>query len=216
MKNISRISSKFTDTELGEKCRTWIYVFKEYLADFQAFDPDLNLAFAQTWLDVVEQFEGHQSDENTLDELQQYTVNLDNALNTLLDKVHSLEYFVDQLYEATPYRKKELNFTTIKRMRYSKHADMLIACQVLLAEATELQAGLSAVGMPPTLLPALEVAIQTTHNCMLQQERFKITRLRLTTQRIEIVNRLYTLHRTVARAAQVIFAHQPELLVMFV
>jgi len=216
MKNLSRISNKYTDTELGEKCRTWIYLFKERVTEFEAFDPDLNLAFAQTWLEVVEQFEGHQSDENTLDELQQYTVELERAMNRLMDKVSSLEYFVDEMYEATPYRKKEMGFVQLKRLRYSKHADMLIACAVLLAQATDLLPQLTAAGMPPTLLTQLEAAIQDAHRCMVEQERCKLYRITLTHQRIEIVNRMYQMHRTVARAAQVIYAHQPGLLVLFV
>jgi len=215
MKNLQRISTKFADTELGEKSRTWHYIFKDKLADFEAFDPDLNAAFAQQWVELIEEFEGHQSDENTLDELQQYTVDLEKAIAQMMSVVHSLEYFIDEIFRDEPYRKKETGIIEAQRLRYKSASALVYACRTLVAKANNLLPQLQAAGMPPTLMPQLEAAIANTDQRLMDQNSFKLTRTELTHQRIKIINRLFLTHRLVARAAQSVYYNNPIIIKQF-
>lgn len=209
MKNLSRINTRFTDARLAELWRMWLLLFNERLSDFETFDPDLNATWANNIAQVLEQFEGSPNDENTLDELQQHTVNLQKAFDDLLTVVHNLEYFINLLYQAEPYRIKETGLPAFYRKRRGSSAEWLKSAEVLLLEATDRQAGLSGVGMPATLLPQLQAAITHVDATMKHQERFKLKRLSYTSQRILTYNQLYLLHRQLASAAANVYAHDP-------
>ena len=215
MKNLHRLSPKYTDGQLAERSRTWHYIFKDKLADFQAFDPDMKLAFADAWLQQIEELEDHQNDENTVDLLQQYTEDVATATGQMIDKVSNLEYFIDEVYRSEPYRKKETGIANVYKLRYGSATALLFACRVLVLQTNKILPQLSAAGMPPTLMPELEAAIANTDQRMLIQDTYKLTRVELTNQRIILFNRLYLTHRQVYKAAQNVYAHHPVFLKQF-
>ena len=211
----NRLAPHIKDGEMCENSRTLRLLFLERLADFEAFDPSLNMAFADAWKAAVEQFEGHQTDENTLDLLQYHTQVLANATEKALGLVRGLEYYVEQAYPGMEYKKAEFGLDVIGRKRYKNFADMVNSLFATYDLMMMDLADFTAAGMPASFPSDFLAAANETNLSQRKQEVYKIIRLRLTRQRVEMFNHLYHLHRQVAKAARVIFTHNPVVMELY-
>ena len=211
-----RFVSHLKDSELSEQSHTLHLAFTKYLPQFEAFDPSLNAAFAAAWKASIRQLEGHPSDENTLDLLQDYTQLMNEATEPVLDYLKGLEYFITQAYPGKDYKVDEFGLPTIARLRGSNFAEMIDYCFITHELVLKFEADLLAAGMPPTYPAQLLAAIQALQTAMRKQRAFKLTRLALTNQRINLFNHIYSIHRQIAKAARTIYRHQPEMMKIFV
>lgn len=206
-----RVNTQIEDSLLAEKSRTWQSFFKDRVSLFEAFDSTLNMALADNWLLKIEAFEAHPSDENTLDLLQDKTQTLTEATDAAIAQVRDIEYFVTRAYPTEKRKLLEFGFEQLYKKRQKNFSDMVVQCFVLHRVLLPYAPALSAAGMPATLPAQYLLAVQALNEAMLDQEHFKRHRILLTTQRIQLFNELYAIHRTVAEAARIVFATNPAI-----
>ena len=207
----SRINKKMEDALLAEKSRLWQKLFTDRLPDFEGFDPGLNAAFAANWLATIEAFERHPTDENTQDQLQDYTQTMYEAANRALDKLRDLVYFVQRAFPGSKRKLDEFATDQIPRLRQKNFTDMVAQCYVTHRVLLQYQTELEAAGMPPTLPAQWLQTTNQLNEAMLQQKHYMRTRIQLTGQRIALYNTLYHNHRTVAEAARIVYAQRPDI-----
>lgn len=197
------------DTLLIQRSRTIRGHFIHELAAFTAFDPDLNATYAANWLLSIDQCEAHPTDETTVDQLQQHTDELEQAVKAGFAAAADLEFYVQKAFPDDESYREEFGFNERKKAR-ARTLNLLIWLEVMLQIATDYSTELAAVNMPPTLLPDLQNVQQNAVQKEIAQEYYKRIRKRLLRQRIQKFNKLYSFFTTVNKAAQIVFKADEE------
>ncbi|MGE0634893.1 MAG: hypothetical protein AB7G44_13025 [Bacteroidia bacterium] len=197
------------DAEFLSKARTKHAHFLNYLADFTAFDANLNAAYAADWALQIESCETHQNDETTLDQQQQYTEDLEKAKKQGFIAANDLEYYVKKAFRDEPRTQKEFGFNLIKQAR-ARTLNQIMWMEVMRKIAQDYTAELTAVDMPASVISNLETAAHNIVQAEIEQEYYKRIRLRLTTQRMKKFNALYATCKLVNSAAQIVFFDKKE------
>jgi hypothetical protein len=196
------------DTLLIQKSETLHTHFLNYLAQFSAFDPDLNAAYAGNWLSSINECEGTETDETVMDQLQHHSEELDQAKKEGFIAASELEHYVKKAFPNKKRKAEEFGFTERKKARATQ-LNQYMWLIVMKKIAEDYSAELAAVGMPATLLTNLSTKTQTILEKETQQEYFKHLRIRYSSQRIEKLNKLYTFCSNVNKAAQIVFSNEP-------
>jgi len=206
---LKRLAPHLKDSELSEQSHTLHLAFTRALPKFEAFDPSLNAAFAAAWKAAIIKIDGHPSDENTVDELQDCTQLLNEATDRALGQIKGLEYFIWQAYPGKEYKLAEFGLDSLARKRKSNFAEMVDHCFIIHERVLDFEADLLAAGMPPTYPAQLLAAIQDMDKALRKQRKFKLIRIEQTNERINRFNYVYNIHRQIAKAARVIFIDKP-------
>lgn len=196
------------DTLLIQKNRTFHGHFLNYLARFSAFDPDLNAAYAGNWLSSINECEATETDETVMDQMQQYTDELDEAQKEGFTIASELEHYVKKAFPNKKRKAEEFGFTERKKARATQ-LNQYMWLTVMKKIAEDYSAELAAAGMPATLLTNMGTKTQTILEKETQQEYFKHLRIRYSSQRIEKLNTLYKFCSNVNKAAQIVFSNEP-------
>lgn len=210
-RDLTRLSSEFTDGKMAEMSRLWHNLFENNLLRFTDFDSSLNPAFATDWLSKIETFEALPTNETMEDLSRSHAATVEELRKKFMLQTDALEFYVKK---AFPERKRildEFGLTRIKTPAYKRGARLLLLgfgmTQVISDYATELLAA----GMPVTLPPALSDACGTLGDAMVQHEYFQLKTIRSTNERITMYNTLYKIHRQVYEAAIIIFNERPDI-----
>ncbi len=197
------------DTLLIQKCRTLRGHFLNYTVRFSAFAPDLNATFAANWLALIEECESTETDETVMDQLQQYSSDLDEAKKQGFIAANSLEFYVKSAFPDKKRILEEFGFTERKKARaaqFNQYMWMVVMKKI----AADYSAELAAAGMPATFLSDFDATTQNLLQRETDQEYFKHLRIRYSRQRIEKMNTLYKYCTTINRASQSVFYNEPE------
>jgi hypothetical protein len=183
--------------------------FINYLARFSAFDPDLNLTFANNWLLSIDECEAHPTDETTLDEQQHLTDELEQAIKEGFAAANDLEYYVKKAFPGDKSYREEFGFGERTKAR-QRTLNLLIWLEVMIKIANDYPAELAAVNMPASVLTNLQAKQQNAVQKEIAQEYFKRMRKRLARQRVKNFNTLYGFFTRINNAAQIVFANEKE------
>lgn len=197
------------DTLLIQKSRTLRVHFLNYLSLFTALDNELDATFAASWLTSVEECEGTETDETVMDQLSQYSAELETAKKEGFTAANDLEYYVGKAFPENKRVMEEFGFTERKKARaaqFNQHMWMKVMKKI----ADDYQPELTTAGMPTSVLSILASKTTTLLEKETEQEYYKHLRIRYLRIRIEKMNRLYSYCTRVNRAAQVIFYNQVE------
>lgn len=197
------------DSEFLQKARTQRGHFLNYLADFTAFDANLDAAYAADWALQIEICENHQNDETTLDQQQQYTEDLEKAKKQGFWAATDLEYYVKKAFANDTRTQKEFGFNLVAQAR-GRTLNQIMWLEVMKKVAQDYTAELTAVDMPASVITNLETAAHNIVQAEIEQEYYKRIRLRLTTQRMKKFNALYKTCKLVNSAAQIVFFDKKE------
>lgn len=197
------------DTLLIQRSRTIRGHFINELPRFTAFDPDLNAAFAANWLLSIDECEAHPTDETTVDQLQQHTDELEQAIKEGFTAANELEHYVKKAFQGDKEMLEEFGFHKRTQAR-NRTLNLLIWLEVMKRVAADYTAELAAVNMPPAMLTTLDTKQQNCVQKEIAQEYFKRIRKRMLRQRIKKFNNLYSYFVTVNSAAQLVFINEPE------
>jgi len=196
-------------SSLPDRARTLQKHFENNLASFTAFDPDYNAAYAASWLALIEECEEHPDDESTVDELAQYTKDLEEARKEGFIAANDLEHYVKKAFPDDEMMLEEFGFSERKKAR-ARSLNQLIWLEVMKRVAADYTAELAAVNMPPSVINNLETKQQNAVQKEIAQEYFKRIRKRLARQRIKKFNNLYKICITVRDTAVSVFYNDAE------
>lgn len=197
------------DTLLFQRSRTIRGHFLNYLASFTALSAELDATYAANWMLLIEECEGTETDETVMDQMGQYSSELDDAKKEGFKAANDLEFYVKKAFPGKKRMLEEFGLTERKKARatqFAQHMWMIVLKKIADDYAPEL----AAAGMPATVLSTLQAKTETILEKETQQEYFKHLRIRYSRQRIEKLNKLYTYCTSVNNAAQVVFYNEPE------
>lgn len=192
------------DTLLIQRSRTIRGHFMNELTAFSTFDPDFNPTYAANWLLSIDECEAHPTDETTLDQQQQHTDDLEQAVKNGFDAANDLEFYVQKAFPDDPTYMEEFGFSERKKAR-SRTMNQIVWLLVMKEVAQDYVAELTAVNMPLSVITNLENTANILGDRELAQEYYKRIRKRLLRQRIQKYNKLYSFFTTVNKAAQIVF-----------
>lgn len=192
------------DNILLQKSAVMHAQFVENIASFSAFDPDLNLTYADNWNTHKDICMSEKTDELVVDEQRGHTEDLEKAKTAGLLAAEDLEYYVKKAFPHNKRIAKEFAFNKRSGLR-ARTLNLISWLMVMKKVADDYAADLAAVNMPAAVLTTLETAAQNVATKEIEQEYFKRKRLRYTRERMEKFNRLYAICKEVNTAAQSVF-----------
>ena len=210
-----RLGSFFEDPVFAEKCRNIHKLFTDRLAAFTAFDANLSPTYAADWLAVIEEFEMHPTDETMRDEGQVVTEKIIKQREICWDFADDLEYYAKRAFPNHKRKMKEFGFIKSKTARERGGIKLVKNLYAMGLVGVDYTTELTAVGMPGTLLPNLEHAVDKLGELEIGEEYQLRLRIRATGKRIELWNSSYKYYRRIHDAAQVIYRDKPETKQMF-
>jgi hypothetical protein len=202
-------------TALIQRARTLHGHFLNNIAGFTNYNPGMDATYAAAWVTAIDDCEVHPTDETTVDQLQQYTSDVEEAHKACFAAANLLEGFVKDAFPNDTSIMEEFGFTERKMARARKF-NLLIWMEIMKRIANDYAAELAAVGMPAGVLTNLDLRQQNAVNAELEQEYYKRIRKRLARQRLQKFNSLYRTCTRVRDAAESVFAQDKERKGLFV
>ena len=216
--NRKKTERKFdgTDASFIAQSRVIHKLFLERMSQFTAFDADFDITYANNWLAKIEFCEAITTDETTMHEMAGIKEKRDKKVLEMIAKVSEVEFYAIKAFYEEPEVLHEFQFNKVSRLdQYS--LNFIIDISTIRSLATDdYNTELTNAGMPPTLLPQIEVLFDELTAMEMYHEKFKRIRIKRTRLRIKDMNELYVQTFAVSTAASVIFASKPETAGMFV
>ena len=189
------------DSNFAQQSRVWHKQFSEDMSGFTALDPALNASFATNWLAAIVELESFETDEVMVDYLTEKTALLEQATATVLEKVVELEFYVKKAFPGNDRILFEFGFADVQ---YAKTVSkQILAVFVMETMITDYSAVLLAAGMPAGFQADFNTVIGNMADAEIIQERQKRLRIRATTQRARIYNKVESFWKRVNDAAAV-------------
>lgn len=202
-----------TQTDLAAYLReqaVWHKLMSDRLPDFQAFDPALDAAFATQWRQDIETLTNHPTDETMVDLLANATQEVLEAYKVVAALADDLEYFVRHAFADEERKLDEFGFRLLTSVSHTTSLRFTLYAFTMAAIADEYMPQLLAAGLPATWATNFDTALNTGAAAEVQQEIAKRHRIKATTFRITLANKLYTTWARINKAAKVIYRTQPE------
>lgn len=190
--------------------RVFIKLFRERLAEFTAFDPQLNSAYADEWEALNEGLAAMSTDETMLDALNEATEETFAAYGPVLKLADELEFFVDKAFAEEERRGDEFGFKLLRSVSGQTNLKFTLYAFTLSTIYPDYAPELLAAGLPATWVTDYKNAISVAADKEINQERAKRMRIRATTNRVLQHNRIYAKWKSVNKASKVIYRSKPE------
>jgi hypothetical protein len=190
-------------------------LFSDRLADFNAFDADFDINYANNWFAKIEFCESITNDETTVDEMRIIKGDLDQKVIELIAKVNEVEFYALKAFKDDTEVLHEFQFNKVNRTEQYSFNFIAGVFTIYSFAGNEYNAELTSAGMPPTLLTELRALGEAVIRLEFDHEKFKRIRIRRTRLRIKDMNQLFDYRDAVRKAAQIIYADKPEISGMF-
>ncbi len=197
------------DSIMMQHSRTLRGHFNNNIAPFTDFDPSFDAAYSANWLALIDECQSTETDETVMDQLGQYTEDLEKAQKEGFEAAAGLEYYVKLAFPGKKSVMDEFGFTERKKAR-NRTVNILIWLSIMKKVAETYTAELAAVGMPAAILTNLDTKTDNAVHREIDQEFFKRKRIRALRERVEKMNRLYAFSTRINNAAQVVFYDDAE------
>jgi hypothetical protein len=197
-------SYKQPDSELLTRSSAMQLAFVARQADFVAHDPMFGGSYGTDWSTAISACYAFESDEAMLDLLQSRTQAVDEACGQAHTALTDLRYFAQKAFGSSGYY-KAFQFGAHNKVRQSAPAYVLYL-RTQHALALQLAPQLTAKGMTPAHMAALQTAADQLAATDLAQELHKRQRILATAQRLALFTALYSIAQQVNAAAEVIYA----------
>lgn len=204
--DLIRLTTRLTDGEFAQSSRVWCGLVKKNIADFSALDPNINIAYCNTWMAEIEAFEALPNDEVKGDEQQTQLQRVEEARKAFFEQVDVLQFYVRKAYPTEPFRIAEFGLTRIRSQANKRGVrDVVIGFAMRMAIDTHL-AELLAAGMPAAFPSDFENALGNYADQEVKHQYCLLDAVRATHTRILAFNNLYRKHRHIVEAAEVVYA----------
>jgi hypothetical protein len=194
----------YTIPKTLQLCGVLHKLFTERMADFTAFDPAMDGAYAAAWEAEIQSSMQLLTDELARDELSEHTKMVKQRLSEAAGAVAAVRYYAERAFKGHPRLLKSLGFGAVGRYR-RQAAFLMVALQAMHERVQARMADLSAVGMGPAQAADLLTAAEALRVAEVAQERFKLERLDLTDHRMTRLTQAWDHARQVASAAEVVY-----------
>ncbi len=211
-KEIFRMNNELDDAHLCEKSRVWHALFGDRLAQFSAFDSQLDAAFALNWLAQTEAFEAFPTDRTMLAGIEEKTAGIALKVKATRLVVDDLEYYTDRAFPEDARIKLEFGFARLRWGITKGDGRWVLPSFTLGKVMQDYLPQLLAAGLPVNLQTGFNTALDNLGTAEVDQEYEKRLRIKATTARIKMYNTLYGMHVRVRNAARIIFQDNPTVL----
>ncbi len=197
---------KGKDSAMITKLSLMMKFFEDQLADFTAFDPNLNAAFLQNWKLAYEQLNtvlgwGQHGDERETKEEFFLLKGANQTLRKCRAKYKDVKYFAGLAFPQNAEVLRQFGEGTYSKVSYS-HLKMVPFMEMLFGVATKYKTDLIAHGYTQAAIDQIEtLTAQLRTENQLQQLKKK-ERPTETRNRIEALNTFYSFGQRVHDAAQ--------------
>lgn len=197
-----------SDSSMLEHNKTMLQHFTDEQAAFSAFDADFANPFETDWETAISTAEAHATDETILDQLQQLTNDVEDAMEAARNKFQQSKYFIEKAFPDKPAVQNEFGFDNYKPQRKSQ-TGMIQFMHTFFATATKYTAELASVGYDAAAVAEIESLLVDLDKANNKQEKFKGTRLVLTEDRKKDMNKAWDTMVRVSKAGKTIFVNDP-------
>ena len=200
-----RLTTRFADGEFAAKSRVWCSLVKKNLPDFTALDPTIDAAYCNAWLLAIENFEAMPTNEVKGDEQQTKLQAVEEARSRFFEQVDALQFYVRKAYPKEPFRAAEFGLTRIRSQANKRGVrDVVIGFAMAIGIDTHL-ADLTAAGLPAGFSVTFREAVNKYAEAEVMHQYSLLDTVRATHSRILAFNNLYSIHRHIVDAAEVIY-----------
>ena len=198
------------DSVFAEKQRTFRAHYLSHLSDFTAFEANLTNSYAAYWLQGIEGFEAHPTDEVMQDDIAIASEWLWEKRTTCWLAMSDLEYYVKRAFPDNKGKLREFGFprTTIERDRYV--VKLVLSVFTMLRVANHYNTDLTAAGMPAGVITNLLNVANKLVNAEIEQEFAKRMRIAAAETRTGLYNAFFKLYTRLRDAAKVIYYKKPK------
>ena len=186
-------------------------LFVHDLADFTAFDGDLDADFAEDWLADITAAGAIVSDESVLNEQITFTASVNRAMKNCRNYYQEVKYFAHKAFPEPEDAAKlyELGFENYGKARASQTL-MLQFMNDLFVSANKYAVELAAVGFDAAKIAQIDTLKTALETANINQNNFINNRPVMTTGRVSAYNKVWDSVTLVARAAKIVYRLNPE------
>ncbi len=186
-------------------------LFVSDLADFTAFDADLDAGFAAEWLAEILAAEGILTDETVVDEQTGLTNAVEMAMKKCRNCFQDVKYYTAKAFDNEEHWPKlnELGFDNYDKVRNSQ-AQLLLFMRNVHFVATKYADLLATVNFTAANLLEIKNVADALDTANQNQNRFIQERPGLTSIRVKAYNKFWDRVTLVARAAKRIYREDPD------
>lgn len=179
------------------------------ISKFQAFDPELNMAYSDKISQQIQLIEKIQPNYAVVAGQMQATQNVINFSNKAIANIRSIRYYVKKAFPDDDFHLLEFGYPSLKKVVNSQHK-LVFFLKLFILTLEKYKNDLILKGL------AMEMIDETTQlgteleNANIAKEQAKRARFIVTGMRIKAYDDLWKLISNVAKAGKIIFEGEPE------
>lgn len=197
-------NSGTTDSQMLEFARIVHGYHVTDLADFTAFDPDFDAAWATDFLTAIDDAENFSSDNQLIDVVAQLTLDVEAKMKECRDFFQGMKYFIEKAFPNKPGTWNEFGYNDYQRSRQVQ-ARMIQFMLDLHESATKYTAQLTAANFDGAKITQIQTLAQELQTLNTQQESAKGGRSTASNDRVILLNHAWAMTQTVRSAAKVMY-----------
>ncbi len=186
------------------------YMFVHDLADFTAFDSDLNADFATAWLADITAAGNMVSDKSVVNSRITFTAAVNRAMKKCRNFFRDVKFYALKAFPE-PEDEAKLNLLGFKNYAASRSSQTLLLqfMNDLYVAANQYAVELTAVGFDAAKIAHINTLATELDTANQNQNNFINHRPVVTQSRISAYNKIWSSVTLVARAAKIVYRHRP-------
>ncbi len=197
-----------TDARLLEHTGVTLEALTTDLADFTAFDPDLNQDKVTALTDLYRTTLEEGGDDMVRGKLGEKTQTLLDVMDSSNKIIKSLRYWVNKAFEDDPAGHKRFRLTKYWKV-HNNQPELIAYLSSLATVVEELRPQLEAANAPAELLDSVKTLSMDVEAANNIQENSKGSRGSATQDRVTRLNSIYAICQQFNRAAEYIYDEDP-------
>ena len=176
---------------------------------FQAFDPELNMAYSNKINEKIQLIENIQPDYVLVAMQMQATKNVINYSNKAIANIRSIRYYVEKAFPDDNYHLYEFGYTSLKKVLNSQ-PKLVLFLKTFILTLDKYKDDLIHKGLAPEIIEETKKLGKDLDKANITQEQSKRARFIATGTRIKSYDELWKLIGNVAKAGKIIFEAEPD------
>ena len=201
---VKRLYSGISDSKMISEAQTIHNLLVEDLADFAAKDAEFNAVFTGTFQTEITNCEGTKTDETYMDEVQQFTKNMNVAWTACKDYFQDMKYYIEKAFPGDPAIHLQFGYDNYREMS-REQSKVVLFMDTLEKKADEYETQLIGAGMTAAQIGMIP-GLRTTFKAAEMAQNDAVTRRnKLTQERIKQYNKLWVILQQVNKLSKAVF-----------
>ena len=196
---------KIPEASLLEHAEVVAEMFPTDAADFMALDSTFTVEYGTTIKNAVGAVTALKSDQVIIDQMAELTQDVLDSMGTCNTDYKTVAYFVRKAFKNNEAVQNQFGFNDLAKVRDSQ-AKMVLFMEEHAGTAMEHKTELLAQGCNEALIDKLHVDALNLKTANIKQERFKKERGVITQERVQLLNKVYSLVKPLSDVAQIIYS----------